>query len=426
VTWSAPAFGELAALLSRSIGLEFPASRITFAELGMRRAMSRAREGDASAFVRRVAREPILFQSVVAEVVVGETYFFRDAGQFEVIRTTVLPEILARRTAEPMRVWSAGCASGEEAYSLAILFEHCNVAERAQLVATDISAASIAAAYRGRYPARSFRGDVDPWRAHCFGPAGDAWLIDPRFRGRISFAVHNLTAEGSDGIVGERQFDLILCRNVLIYLEPQALDRALRLLAGRLAPGGWLLMSPTDPIVPPDALLERVDTNAGSVYRRIATHTVTTSTPASPEIVPLASPRLAVARRREPQARAAIAVTPLPEARPDDSAAAAPHIAEALRLLDDGRPGDALVAARRARYLDRTAPVAHLALGRAFRLCGRIDAARRALRRCRVLLAAHGVDDPIPGTDGASAGALAAIVAAELTLLARRRVGRTP
>jgi hypothetical protein len=65
-------------------------------------------------------------------------------------------------------------------------------------------------------------------------------------------------------------------------------------------------------------------------------------------------------------------------------------------------------------------------LGRAFHLGGRIDASRRALRRCRVLLAAHGVDDPIPGTDGASAGALAAIVAAELTLLARRRVGRTP
>jgi chemotaxis protein methyltransferase CheR len=410
--WSAPAFSDLAALLSRSVGLEFPASRITFAELGMRRAMSRARERDVSAFARRVAREPALFASLVAEVVIGETYFFRDAAQFDVIRTVVLPEILARRTAEPMRVWSAGCATGEEAYSLAILLESCNVAERAQIVATDISAASIAAAYRARYPARSFRGNVDPWRGRCFVPAGDAWLIDPRFRGRISFAVHNLAAGGSDGVVAERDFDLIVCRNVLIYLEPAARERALNALAERLAPGGWLLTSPTDPMVPEHAGLEVVATDAGIAYRRLA-----------PAIAHDVRPRVVALPPRAAAARTAVAVTPLPDLRPSDAAAAEPHVAEALRLLDDGRPSEALIAARRARYLDRASPLAHLALGRAFRLCGRVDAARRSLWRSRVLLAAHDVDDPIPGADDTSAGALAAIVAAELTLLTRRRPG---
>lgn len=406
MSWSAPAFGELAELLSRSVGLDFPDTRVSFAELGMRRAMTRARERDAGAFARRVVREPALFQALVAEVVIGETYFFRDAAQFEMIRTRVLPEIAARRTDEPLHVWSAGCASGEEAYSLAILVEGCGLAERSRIVATDVSAAAIASASRGRYPERSFRGDVGPWRACCFTPGGSAWTIDPRFRERIAFAVHNVAADEPGEIGGVRAFDLIVCRNVLIYFEPAALERALRALTGRLAPGGWLFTSPTDPFAPARFGLEIVETEAGLAYRR----------PLPDRPRPIAVPPCPSHTARP---RSGV-VASLPAARPIDPTAADAYLADALRLLDEGQPVEALASARRARYLDRSSPVAHLALGRAFRLCGRIDAARRSLRRSRVLLATHAADAPVRGADGASAGALSAVVTAELALLTRR------
>ena len=410
MSWSAPAFGELAELLSRSVGIDFPEMRVSFAELGMRRAMTRARELDATAFARRVAREPALFQALVAEVVIGETYFFRDAAQFEEIRTRVLPELGARGSDEPLCVWSAGCASGEEAYSLAILLDRCGLAERARIVATDVSAAAVAAAARGRYPERSFRGDVGTWRSRCFTPVTGGWSVDPRLRERIAFAVHNLTADEPGEIGGVHAFDLIVCRNVLIYFEPAARERALRALSGRLVPGGWLLTSPTDPIAPAELGLDVVETDAGLAYRRPSTERP------RPVVVP---PR----EREAPRPRGPV-ISRLPTAPPVDPAAADAFLADALRLLDDGRPVEALAAARRARYLDRSSALAHLALGRAFRLCGRVDAARRSLRRSRMLLAGHAADAPVRGADGTPAGALTAVVSAELALLGRRRGAR--
>lgn len=398
--WSASAFGEIAALLARSSGLAFPPSRRGYAEIGMQRAMVAAREHDAQAFLRRVEREPSLLARVIAEVTVGETYFFRDPAQFAAIAEQVVPERLGRYDGTPLRMWSAGCSSGEEAYSLAILAEECGCSELVRILGTDISPAAIEAAERGRYGARSFRDEMDARRERCFTAAGKARSIDGRFRRHVSFRVHNLG--GPDPALDDRSFDLILCRNVLIYFDEAAAALALRRLAERLAPGGWLFTSPTDPSIPEDAGLVVWRTPGGVAYRR-----------------PLPAPEPARARPRVERPAAPPSRAPAALPASDDRAALEQHVLDALRLLDAGQPAEALVAARRARYLDRTSPVANLALGRALRLCGRPDAARRALRSSRRLLGTHTGEETVSGTGGVPVATLVAVLEAELALLAR-------
>ena len=123
MSWSTPAFEALASLVGVRTGLAFT-QRESSAELGILRAMARVGESDVGRFLDRLAHEDAVLDDLVNELTVGETYFFREPGQFQLIRAEVLPDIRRRLGAEHViRAWSAGCASGEEAYPLAIVFE---------------------------------------------------------------------------------------------------------------------------------------------------------------------------------------------------------------------------------------------------------------------------------------------------------------
>jgi chemotaxis protein methyltransferase CheR len=411
VSWSEPEFAAIAELLTREFGVAFPPARRAFAEAAIRRSIGLAHERSAASYLERVAAEPPLLRALIAEVTIGETYFFRDAEQFEVIRTTVLPDILQRRSDEaPIRVWSAGCSTGEEPYSLAILLDECGLGERAMLLATDVSSTAIETARRGQYGAWSFRRDVGGWRERCFVRTGKRWTIAAEFR-RIAFLVHNLMQPAPASIISSGGFDLIVCRNVLLYFDRKTIERATHLLADALAPGGWLLMSPTDPPLPSELGLESVVTPAGIVFRR--------PLPATESVPPSPTPAIAV---RAPLP----AVPPQPQPRPKTTARRAParervdaetYAERALHFLDASQPHQAAASARRALFLDRSLAVAHLTLARALRLTGSHAAAQRALRRGAVLLEAHAPNDAVRGAGGASAGTLCAVAAAEFDLL---------
>ena len=373
MSWRNPALAAIAASLTRSTGLTFPPERIGFAELGIRRAMTALRETDPLSFLQRVEHDPAARQAAIAEVTVAETYFFRDQAQLDVLRARLVPELLARKSGRALQVWSAGCASGEEAYSLAMLLEECGAADAA-VVGTDLCAAAIAAATAAVYGRRSFRDDTAAWRERYFSAVPKGWAIDARFRRRVTFAVHNVL-DAADSAFGERSFDLILCRNVMIYFDEAAVTRAAATFVARLAPGGWLVTSPTDPMLRDD-LLETVSTPAGIAYRRRALAAV----PALPHAPLALVPRLPLPLA-EPRRPAALRVAPL---RALDEGSR--HLAEALRLLEIGDPREALAAARRARYVNPSSPLVHLTLARAYRRCGRTDLARRALLRGRALL----------------------------------------
>lgn len=445
MTWTDPRFTLIAELLSAETGLTFPRTRQPYAEAAMRRSMAKARVRDPDVYVARLRTEPRLLHALIGQVTVGETYFFRDPAQFDVLRTLVLPEISRRRPADSLiRVWSAGCASGEEAYSLAIVLEELGLAGRSSILATDLSHAAIDKARQGVYASWSFRGERMPWRDRSFVATAGKWVVAPRLRSRIEFAVYNL-AQNATGVVLPVELDLIVCRNVLMYFDRATLKRVARTLVRSLTPGGWLVTSPGDPLLPDEVGLEVITTAAGLLYRRQLTTTtvhieyrpVQDVSPvpdrlsrAIPENVPTATVhdrtplptedgialRIRTLMRNGAYEDALLKSTTATTVRPLDPEL---HVLRALLLLDFGMPAEAVVAARRALFLDRSLAVAHLVLGRALRLLGRREGARGALRRVRELLASTAPDESVRFADATSAGDLAASAAAELVLLDR-------
>ncbi|CAN5664745.1 protein-glutamate O-methyltransferase CheR [soil metagenome] len=173
----------------------------------------------------------------------NESYFFRERPQLDAFREIVLPRLLAAQRLNPLRVLSAGCSAGQEPYTLAILLSEASLAPRlqARVTGVDLDPRILDQARGGRYTAHSFRG-VDPeLRDRYFGQtAGNEWEILPALREAVDFQRVNLSDPG-----WARAFppqDVIFCRNVLIYFDPDALIRAARGLHDALAPGGYLFL----------------------------------------------------------------------------------------------------------------------------------------------------------------------------------------
>lgn len=143
MTWTHPAFGAIADLVGLRTGLAFGLDRRPAVELGIRRSMQRAGVADLEGYRRRVA-EDSLFDDLGGELTIGETYFFREPAHFEFLRRWALVELRTRRGGDTrVRAWSAACASGEEAYSLAMLLAEERMIDESHLLATDISRAAL-------------------------------------------------------------------------------------------------------------------------------------------------------------------------------------------------------------------------------------------------------------------------------------------
>ncbi|MBI2317263.1 MAG: response regulator, partial [Betaproteobacteria bacterium] len=194
-------------------------------------------DGDAAARERELLCE---------RFTTGESYFFRDPGQLALIKDKLLPEVLAQRARQrSLRLWSAGCAAGEEAYSLAMLTDELApelAGWKVHILGTDISSKALEKARAGTYGQWSFRG-LDPERKErYFRARGERWAIDPRLRRMVTFSRGDLVRDAfPNPAAGLAEFDLILCRNVFIYLAPAAIARITEKLAHTLAEGGYLV-----------------------------------------------------------------------------------------------------------------------------------------------------------------------------------------
>src|SRR5687768_9314442 len=135
--WSHPEFEAIAKALHRSAGLIFPANRRESAEAGMRRAMAAGCLSDPHDLRQAVASAGETRDALITELTIGETFFFREPGQFEFIRSTVLPELRPIAASRRLRAWSAGCATGEEPYSLAMLLRETAWPGPASILGTD-------------------------------------------------------------------------------------------------------------------------------------------------------------------------------------------------------------------------------------------------------------------------------------------------
>jgi chemotaxis protein methyltransferase CheR len=434
--WSSAGFAAVAELVAERAGLTFPESRRAATESDMKRAMEEAEETSLSAYLARLERDPRLFDALLDLLTVGETYFFRHPQQFEAIRQSILPEVRARRgPGHPLRAWSAACASGEEAYSLAILFEEEGLGPEAHVLGTDVSRRALFRARQATYGAWSFRGTSDALKQRHFLHKDGCYALRPALKDRVRIEYLNLMADAYPSVsTGTWAMDLILCRNVFIYFPAQVVEEVARRLLACLGDGGWLVTAASDPLLGEMADFDVVTTPAGLFYRRHLQRRSVVVPPSAPRPWPMlsatadkalpppaaAAPRPEAAHRiqetatregplaAEKAARAEAARHPLvPEA----------HFLLAMMLLDQGREGEALEAARRALYLDRSLAVVHFVIGRIQRRTGDADGAARAFRNARDLAAARPPEESLPLSEGERAAALAEAAAAELALL---------
>ncbi|MCO6058011.1 hypothetical protein NG726_15225 [Pseudomonas sp. MOB-449] len=182
---------------------------------------------------------------------VGETYFRRDVEAFDWLARQYLTPLIARRREQGhrhLRIWSAACCTGEEAYSLLFLLDDLLGTDRAnwsiEIFASDLNQAFLERAEQGRYSQNAFRRNEDDFRRRYFQAEGRHWRVRPQWSGRIRFFQHNLVqGRLPNAGRGLAELDLILCRNVLMYFSPEQSAGALRRLLGCLDGEGLLLLS---------------------------------------------------------------------------------------------------------------------------------------------------------------------------------------
>ena len=191
------------------------------------------------------------WEQLLARLTNNESYFFRDKGQMALLRERILPELIARNQAKrTLRLWSAGCSTGEEPYSLAMLVNELlpqrhtasGPAWEIVILGTDIDSPALEQARRGIYGSWSFRAVDSAVQQRFFHRREDGWQIMEASRSLVKFSKCNLVGEPfPNTISGIHDMDLILCRNVFIYFEREAVSAVLGKFARTLRPNGYLM-----------------------------------------------------------------------------------------------------------------------------------------------------------------------------------------
>jgi chemotaxis protein methyltransferase CheR len=469
--WSQPVFECLAQLVAARTGLTTSRTPEDF-ERACQRTMQNLALGDLGELAGKLAGGEA-WDALLDEVTVGETYFFRNPEHFELVSDTILPAILRERCDDAvLRVWSAGCSSGEEPYSLAILLDQAGLLARAAVYGTDICALALAKARAGRYREWAFRQIDAALAARYFHGGRSERSLHDAIRAAVTFKQQNLADDvypaPSSGIC---EMDLIFCRNVLIYLSTEAIAQVGRRLFAAPAPGGWLVTGPSDPLLSHTADFEVITTPRAICYRRPIERGRAFPAPRAWEPAALfVQPKVALAEPRpkapaEHVGRHALAhaaftradypqVIQLARLHPDDHAlsvlwvraswnhadgwlaqrvcaeaiehhalSAELHYLHAVALLDCRRLTEALAAVNKALYLDRSLSVVHFALGSILERLHDLDGARRAYRNAHSCAIAQPPDQLLPLGDGIAAAGMLAATSHALSALDKRGHG---
>ncbi len=215
----------------------------------------------------RMGRNPRLRTQVIDAMTTNETFWFRDPAHFKFLHQKVLPELAG---AGALRIWSAACSSGQEPYTISMQLHDFlmrnpgRFPRGVEIVATDISSRILEEARKGRYSGMAAsRGLSDDQRQRYFLSHQDGLEVRPEIRRRISFREFNLTR----GYEALGQFDIIFCRNVLIYFTAAVKRDILNRMARVLRPGGYLFLGSTESMTADSGLFEMVAIDGAIVYR---------------------------------------------------------------------------------------------------------------------------------------------------------------
>ncbi|HEY3351879.1 MAG TPA: protein-glutamate O-methyltransferase CheR [Polyangia bacterium] len=210
------------------------------------------------------------YEAIVERVTTNETYFFREAYQLAAFRDEVLPELAARRRAGTRRltVWSAGCASGEEAYTIGILVAESGLyaPNEVHIFGNDISRRVLATARKGIYGRSSFRQTDERQLRRHFREVPGGYQVRDEIRAMVSFGQINLIDR--DGLALLPEVDVIFCRNVLIYFDLESRRRAIATFFSKLGTGGYLLLGHAESLMNLSTAFELCHLQNDLVYRK--------------------------------------------------------------------------------------------------------------------------------------------------------------
>jgi chemotaxis protein methyltransferase CheR len=461
---------RLSEFVADHLGLDFPQERWADLERGVRAAARDCSGEPVSAYVQRLlsSTSSPMVEVLAKHLTVGETYFFREPYSFDFLRQEIVPEVICTGSAtmRRLRIWSAGCATGEEPYSVAILLSRLIPELRdwsISILATDVNVRSVEKAIAGTYSKWSFRSTPTLVRSAYFTLTGDnRWTIVPVVKNMVAFACLNLAADHYPSPFDSADaFDIILCRNVLMYFTPEAAKKVIRRLYRALAPGGWLMVGVAEAS---HALFSEVAAGAsanGAVYRKPArdlTAAVSCGLQTQPETAGLSlRSRLITGQPGSAEfgfnggratstevSRADVDTLLLPDTftsckqrRYQDTEAVLglarllanqqelraalrwcdnaigidkmdgrAHYLRAVILQEQGLWEEAAIALRRAVYVNPKFVLAHLALGNLAVRQKRPEESRRCFGNALELLSKYQQEDVLPEFDGLTAGRL--------------------
>lgn len=284
--------GRLFVIIRSEFGNDLTNYKLTTIERRIERRMTLHQIGRLADYVKLVQQDPDELRALYDDLLITVTSFFRDPDAFEALKRTVFPKLFENRGAQspPVRVWVPACATGEEAYSLAIsMVEFCEQHgrdSRIQMFGTDVDEACIQHARRGIYAA-NIAADVSTERLdQFFVPKENEYQVSRRLRDMLVFSRQNVLKDAPFS-----RMDLVSCRNLLIYLRRAAQQTVLRVLHYALNPSGYLFLGAAETVGDTPELFATVD-RAHKIYSKKQVQTVldlTFGVPRLPEAVPLAA-----------------------------------------------------------------------------------------------------------------------------------------
>jgi chemotaxis protein methyltransferase CheR len=474
---------QLSETVAAQTGLHFPQERWPDLERGLGSAARVLGFPTLEAFATSLLATPLDrkgVEVVAGELTVGETYFFREKRSLEIFSEQLLPEIARTRrgAARHLRLWSAGCCSGEEPYTLAILLDRFlpDLAEwRVTILGTDINPRFLHKAAGGIYNEWSFR-DAPPWlKTDYFKPVGKKlYEIIPRIKNKVTFAYLNLAEDAYPSLAtNTNAMDFIFCRNVMMYFNAERTKKVVHQFRNALVDQGWLVVSLTETSSELFRELETVPFPQGTFYRKsdkpseISKITQTTKwelKAIEPAPVIEFPPHVSTARDESPlpappsfyekalvlfeqgkySAAAEIlktdstpksaknaallsriyanlgdltqAMAMTDQALALDKLDAGVHYLRAVIFEEQGAKEEALSALKKTLYLDPHFVLAHFALGNAALRRKHFPEAERHFVNVLNLLADYETNDVLPQSDGLVAGRLREMVAAAMSV----------
>lgn len=253
---------ELCTTLRKAVGHDFSGYKRSTLVRRVERRMHVLNIGSASSYLQRVKSDAAECEALFRDLLINVTRFFRDPDMFDALREKVIEPLLRERAAdEDIRVWVPGCSSGEEAYSIAMLFaegaRRLNVANPVQVFASDIDEQMLQIAREGSYPASALADIPSPLRERWTIPHGERFTISTQIRDLIRFSNHSVVKDPPFS-----RIDLVSCRNLLIYFDDRLQQSVMPILHYAIRPGGYLFLGPSESIGRFEHLFPALDLHA--------------------------------------------------------------------------------------------------------------------------------------------------------------------